>query len=231
MKYSKANNSEMSKVVKNFNAKIDRLIKKGYDSTILPGKIKVSSLKQQIVNKRDYNRIVNLYRAFSKKGAESIKSNKYGVKYTLWEKNKLKNEIKRLNYQRQKKLEKANPTTNKGTMGSIKERNLNPKKVNLQNITTQKGFRNVLSGIEKQLSPSYASERAATYKSNYIQAWYVVFGLEGLDILERITKIPDDIIYNLFYEDPRFQIDFIYDPYELKGKLSQIDNALSRMGY
>lgn len=231
MKYGTSQNKELAKIVKNFNAKINGLIKKGFSADVLPQKIRVKTLKADITNKRDYNRIVRTYRRFSVRGAEKIITNKKGVSYTKWQRDKLKNDLRRLNYARSKALAQASPSTYKGTMGSITNRNLAPKKVNLQNISSQKGLENVLRGIEKQLSSGYTEEKSRQYKSNYIQSWYNTFGLEGTDILQRILNIPNDVFYNMFYEDPRLQIDFIYDYYELQGIFSQIDVALTKQGY
>lgn len=231
MKYDTLQNKELAKIVKNFNAKINRLIKKGVSADALPQKISVKGLKADITNKRDYNRIVRTYSKFTIRGAEKIIKNKKGVSYTKWQRDKLKNDVRRLNYARSKALAKAAPSTYKGTMGSIRERNLSPKKVNLQNISSQKALQNVVQGIEKQLRANYAEEKARQYKSNYMQSWYNAFGLEGMDLLQRIAAIPNDVFYNMYYDDPRLQIDFVYDFYELRGKLSQIDIALSKQGY
>ena len=91
----------MRRTARNFNDKIRRLLAKNPDNrNILPqffnektqqfeSRITVDYLKKSIQTRQDYNRMVNMLKRFSKRGAERVVSapgNEYGSKITRWQK-------------------------------------------------------------------------------------------------------------------------------------------------
>lgn len=105
--FTVADNREIARVVKNYNAKIDYQAKKDpQNKDALPEKMTVAALKEIIDTKQDLNRELNSLRRFSQRGAEKIVNvphTDYTVKTTKWQldenarNNKLRSQkIKRL---------------------------------------------------------------------------------------------------------------------------------------
>ena len=67
IRYDKKLNDRISRLVKNYNAKIRRLSGKGYD---LPSKIAMRTLKQTTRNRADLNRKLRNLQEFTKRGGE-----------------------------------------------------------------------------------------------------------------------------------------------------------------
>ena len=89
IRWSEADEKELQRVVKNFNAKIARLEKKidpkDTNPVLLPERVKVSVLRDMIQTRQDLNRELNALKRFSKKGAEAetfIPDNYYNIKIT-----------------------------------------------------------------------------------------------------------------------------------------------------
>lgn len=83
MKFSKNENKRNYNIVRNFNARIDRL-SKTVNPKNLPDKVKISTLKSQYTNKNDFNSHLRLIDSFNKKSlndfvrlADTAKVNKF----------------------------------------------------------------------------------------------------------------------------------------------------------
>lgn len=92
IRYSKAYNQEISRVVRNFNAKRNRAIKKG--KRLVPPQITVSDLKSRYENRRDLNRELRLIEKFGERDALTEVENLGGAKAVKWEVEYLKDNLK-----------------------------------------------------------------------------------------------------------------------------------------
>ena len=90
IRWSEADDKELKRVVKNFNAKLGRLAKKDPENKdALPERISAAQLKEMIQTRQDLNRELNSLRRFSQKGAEEIidvPGNYYNLRLTKWQK-------------------------------------------------------------------------------------------------------------------------------------------------
>lgn len=75
---TEADNQRLRRLTKNYNAKLTRLAKKGYDKDNLPGRVAIKDLNAQITTRQDYNRIVKQLEGFLVRGAEKTKLVKVG---------------------------------------------------------------------------------------------------------------------------------------------------------
>lgn len=100
--WSKRRNATLRKAVKNFNAKVERQLKKGISPDILPGKMKVSELKDMINTEGDYRKILNSLRSWTKRGAEKITETKGGAVVTKWAIEQAKKHKQEINQRREK---------------------------------------------------------------------------------------------------------------------------------
>ena len=89
IRWSQADDAELKRVVKNFNAKLSRLEKKDpKNANALPERVKAANLKDMITTRQDLNRELNALRRFSERGAEElvdIPGNYYNEKITKWQ--------------------------------------------------------------------------------------------------------------------------------------------------
>lgn len=93
IRYDKKLENEITKTVRNFNAKISRLEKN--ERELLPDKVSKQAIKQ-INNRADLKRKLQELQRFSKRGAEDIITTKGGVRITQYTLNNLKQQTKRV---------------------------------------------------------------------------------------------------------------------------------------
>ena len=100
---------ELSRTVKNFNAKISRLAKKNPEILqALPEKVKVNDLKQLITTRQDLKREINALKRFSKRGAEKIviaDGTDEELKITRWQRTEMNRRVGIINRRRKARLE------------------------------------------------------------------------------------------------------------------------------
>lgn len=223
----------LARTVKNFNAKITRLEKKHPElKEFLPEKISVKDLKNNIETRQDFNRELKSLKRFSKKGVEKPVISKSGITTTLWEKKEVGYKVALLNRKRKAEREKANVSTEKGTMGTIENAGLNPKKYDI-NAIEPSSWERFKKNVEKQIKSSYFDEKKELYKKNYIKAFINVFGsgfIIGFDsVLQKLKDIPADELVDLYYNDPVMELDFVYDPLEYFQKFKSIQERLNNL--
>ena len=73
IRWREADEKELRRVVKNFNAKITRLAKKDpKNAAALPERVSAAELRAMIKTRQDLQRELNALRRFSQKGAETL---------------------------------------------------------------------------------------------------------------------------------------------------------------
>lgn len=94
IKFDPAYNAEIRRVVKNFNQKRNRAIKRGYH--YLPPTLTVSELKSRYTSRKQLNRDLNLIKKFNAKGDDALRvvETSGGAKAIKWEYEYLKQNLK-----------------------------------------------------------------------------------------------------------------------------------------
>lgn len=94
IKFDKAYNAEIRRVVRNFNQKRNRAIKRGY--RYLPPKMTVSELKSRYTSRSQLNRDLNALKRFNREGDKALKvvETSGGAKAIKWEYDYLKRNLK-----------------------------------------------------------------------------------------------------------------------------------------
>ena len=86
IRWREADEKELQRVVKNYNAKLSRLAKKNPEmKNALPDRVSAAQLRDMIETRQDLNRELNSLRRFSQKGAEElveVPDNDYNLKIT-----------------------------------------------------------------------------------------------------------------------------------------------------
>ena len=94
IRFDKAYNAEIRRVVRNFNQKRNRAIKRGY--RYLPPKMTVSELKSRYTSRSQLNRDLNALKRFNREGDKALKvvETSGGAKAIKWEYDYLKRNLK-----------------------------------------------------------------------------------------------------------------------------------------
>jgi hypothetical protein len=232
IKWRKIDKQKLSRTVQRFNAKLTRVAKKYPDyKDYLPQRANVADIKKGISTRQDFNRVVNSLSRFLKKGAEIPVTTKQGIKTTRWEIKETSIKVATINRARTALRKKADVSTYKGTMGSIKKNQLEPKKFNINTIKPS-DWNMFIMGVEKQIKSNYYIEKNRQYKENYITALRNNFSPEhAANLISIVNKIPIEILGDLYYDNPSLQIDFIYDPLEEQTIYEVMIEEFEKLGY
>lgn len=231
IKWRNKDKTRLSNTVRQFNAKITRMLKKNPElAPYLPERLTVQGLRDKIQTRQDFNREIKSARRFLKPGAETPVTSATGIRTTRWEKREIGIKVGVINRRRNRELKKMNPTTEKGTMGTIRENNLRPKKYDIDKIKAS-DWDMFVYGVEKQIMSGYTAQKNELYKQNFIKAVKTAFGSKGTEIVEMAQSIPADILVELYYNDPVLQVEFIYNPLEMQIKIDNIVEHLEPYAY
>lgn len=226
IKWRDSDEKELSKAVRKFNAKRTRLLKQVPElEEFLPPKQSVKALRDSIKTRRDFRNEINTIERFMQKGAEKPIITAEGVKTTAYEKKELGIKIRAINARRAAERKRANVSTEKGTMGTIRANNLQPKQVNIDKIK-KSDWNKFVESVEKQARDSYSQEKYERYKENFIKGLENAFGESGAELVSLAKQIDPETLAQMYFDDPILQIDFIYDPLEMQVKIDAMTEHL-----
>ena len=218
---------ELAKAVRKFNAKRTRLLKQVPElEEFLPPKASTKEIRKSVKTRRDLKNELNSLERFMRKGAEKPIVTKEGIKTTVYEKKEISIKVRAINLRRAAELKKAAPSTEKGTMGTVRENNLKPKQYDIDKIK-KSDWKKFVESVEKQSKDSYASDRYDRYKENFIKGLENAFGEKGSELIEIAKQIDAETLTQMYYDDPILQIDFIYDPLEMQVKIDAMEEHLT----
>lgn len=227
IKWRESDEKTLAKAVRKFNAKRTRLIKQVPElEEFLPSKISTKEIRERVKTRRDLKNELNSVERFMRKGAEKPIITKEGIKTTVYEKKEISLKVRAINQRRAAELKKAAPSTEKGTMGTIRENNLKPKQYDIDKIK-KSDWKKFVESVEKQSKDSYASDRYERYKENFIKGLENAFGEKGSELIEIAMQIDGETLTQMYYDDPILQIDFIYDPLEMQVKIDAMEEHLT----
>lgn len=194
-----------------YNTKRTKLIKLVPDlEEILPAKRNVQDIIKQVETRQDFNRIINQMERFMKKGAENMVTTPSGVRTTKYQLNELNIQKRAINLRRAKMRKEADVSTYKGTMGSIRNRNLGELKTDFNKVSKDM-WKQIVNKFERQSMDSYYSQRDELYKQNFLTAFNQTYGNMDDGTISKMLQgmNPNDIV-QMYYFDPALQIEFLY---------------------
>lgn len=226
IKWRKIDQVNLRRAVKNYNAKRARLIKKNpVIEEFLPPKASTVTIKKELTTRRDFDNKIKSLQRFSRPNAEKIVVNPQGVAITQYEKTEATIKLRAINRYRFEARKRADVSTEKGTMGTIRANNLAPKKFNFKGMS-EKDWGKFVESVDKQSTLRYRIETDERYKENYITALWNVFGMEGAVAVELVRQIPAPVLVNAYYSNPLLSIDYVYGAKERAEKLKVIEREL-----
>lgn len=226
IKWRDSDRKALATAVRKFNSKRTKLLKVVPElEDFLPKKASVKEIKDSVRTRRDFNNELKSLERFLAKGAEKPIVTKEGVKTTQYQKRELRIKVNAINARRRAELKKAAPSTEKGTMGTIRENNLLPKNADINKVK-KSDWAKYVESVEKQSKDSYSDERIERYKENYLKGLENAFGENGNHIKQLASQLSGDVLMDMYYNDPVLQLDFIYDPLEMEVKIESMEDHL-----
>lgn len=220
---------ELSRVVRNYNAKIKRLKQKDplkykntlpqfYDSKTdsYSEKITVRQMKELINTRQDLNRELNALKRFSKKGAEEIvvvPDTDYNLKITKWQKTEMNRRIGVINRRRAQRLkeiqememksrgEELGYTREEFGMGKQYEKELRPMNAFTRRMD-QSDLKWKWRSIRNESQSDYFTKRDYQVRENYIKGLKENYNYNDIkDVVEEIEKMDIKEFFKIFNED------------------------------
>ena len=228
--WHRSDEQELRRVVKNFNSKLSRIMKKNPEiAEYLPERMSYKELRENITSRQELNRELKSMKRFSQKGSEELVKSKSGLTVTKWEKKEVGIQVAIINRERtrKRKLLEAEEATSRGQklnltrsqMNSIRMNELNKKIFNFDKIK-KSDWSKYKATVKRQSHPDFQSEADEHLRDNYIKGLIEIFG-ETDDILELIEEIKNLSLKEFitkFYKEQEATITFIYDPIEAERK-------------
>ena len=222
MKVRKKDKDTATKIIRNFNNKINRVTKKlynqGEDFSYLPDKIDMREFKKNMseMTREQFNTSMELLKKFSVRGSENkVNFGRFDrVTTTRWE-YKVMPEVAKMETKRRKEIVRQQKLDSK----ELTEQNKHDaqysgaKVFDPTRFRTQKEYDMYKKNLKKTTSPTYTRDRQLQYKNSYLKAIKNNLGSDG-NILYNLIKSLDVKIVNDGYwsNDPLLNINYTSDP-------------------
>ena len=227
IRWRESDEQELKRVVRNYNAKINRLIKKNPQTeNVLPEKIQVAQLKELINTRQDLNRELNALKRFSKRGAEEIvviPNTDYNLKTTKWQKTEMNRRIGIINRKRARRLEEIQnlEMTSRGEklgytrgqlgMGRVNENSLKPMQAFTRTMN-QADLKWKWKAIRKESQSTYFTDKDFKLRDTYIKTLSENYNVKDIqDVIDSIGKM-DIKEFLLKFEEEGGTLEFAYPP-------------------
>lgn len=178
IKWRDSDNKELQRLVKNFNAKITRLEKKGFDPSLLPERMTMKKARADIETRGDYRRLTGSLDRFTDKGAETVKKSSRGARATAWEIDEFKRNQRAENRRRKKEAERVaehdlkvagkSQKVTLAEMGRTERQGLKPSRAKFNNLS-QEEWKRKSEQMERAMRASYRKEQKEGMRQNYIK--------------------------------------------------------------
>lgn len=213
IRWSESDNKELARVVKNFNAKIDRLNKKDpskmlnslpegmkVNKNALPEKVSVGQLKELIKTRQDLKRELNSLKRFSKKGAEKIElvpDTDYNLQVSNWQRKEMNRRVGIINKRRKERLDMIREVGVEGHdftlgqlgMGKQAENELKPTS-SFYRTMSQTDLKWKWKSLRAEMQSSYFTEKDYRVKENYIKGLTDNYAEKDVkDVIKAIEKM------------------------------------------
>jgi len=228
IRWTENDNRELTRSVKNFNAKVKRLEEKYKDRSdvVIPEKVSVKELRDLVGTRRDLNRELKSLQRFSQRGSEElveapkVEDNTFLTKWQKTEMNRRAGVINRTRARRKEQIEDIEMTSGgkalgytRGQfgMGKADELSLKPTKAFTKKM--DKGdIKKKFKSLRKHSQSDYFNKADRRLVDNYVKALKETYGTDAVsDIVEAIEKMDFPEFYKKFKAEPDL-FEFTYPP-------------------
>ena len=237
IRWNKSDEKELARLVKNYNAKINRILKKDPQmKEYLPERARKNELKARIETRSELKKEMNSLKRFLKRGSEELVFNDFEGKerlgITKYEKREIEIQvatINRLKSIRRKEIEEMD-VKSRGKNVGYKNREmermeklqlLQPKIFNFKK-KKKSDYEHFKKGLKNDVD--YITMKDLILRDNYIDSLYEHLGNNNYvdEIAKTIEGMPLDKFIGKYYSDKEAIIEFIYDPIQAKTKLEEL---------
>lgn len=216
IKWRDIDEARLRREVKNYNAKINRILKKDPGAVeYLPAKKSITAEREKAKSgtRKEFEFQSKWTRAFTEKGAEKNVKGAAGVNITQYELKYAKELLRRENIKKGLKARESDERIRKGFGDPDKDFARRQRKLNID-VKTPKDFDKFVAALEKRLASSYTQESLDMFKANYMKAVRTI-GPYGDGILNLLKDADPLTIFNAVQKDPTLAIKEYYTPEEV----------------
>lgn len=200
IRWRKEDSIALQRAINTFNRNIRKLKKVESKADYLPDIVNYQEIRDNIISRKEFNRVIKSLRNFSKQAASDIVETSGGQEITRWEYSEIKKSrrraIRNLNIERNK-IEQG---LSSNLMGDKRIREIESTINNLNKLEQAKGydFKRIKERAEALGNLDLELQRAITYKQNYLNALEQMSGYQNYDkLITELNKIKNPI---KFYE-------------------------------
>ena len=225
IKWRDSDFEEVRRVVKNYNAKLNRLSGRDDLAALLPDKITAKEIISKVKTRQALNLELNKMKRFTRRGSEEIVTNAEGVTDIKYNINEFAIFKRVENTARRKKkafLESQEVTQGgkstgqtRAQMGSIKEVNLEPIEASYKEVN-QANWNKLKALMNRKLLNRANQEDARRALRNYIKG--LIHEGYSDELIEMVLHVDLDKFIDVLDTDVYAEFDFIYGLEELKAK-------------
>lgn len=226
---------ELRRVARNFNAKLDQLVKANpANRNILPqfynarsgefeSKITVETLKDMIQTRADFKRQLNMLKRFLRRGAEEIveaPDNEYGTRTTRWQKQEMGRMVGIVNRKRQERLDRLNlvqMANSEGALGYTLGQMFGMGLASANKLQPTRGFtpsqsqtdlKFKMRALIQESRTNYHKEKDEILKENYINALSQNYNRRDIkDVISEIRQMdPDEFVLKFEARGDKFEM-------------------------
>lgn len=217
IRWTENDSKQLSKSVKNFNAKVKRLEKKyeGIAGVVIPEKLTVREMRELIGTRRDLQKELKSLQSFTQRGSEEIvrAETQDTIFITKWQKQELEKRAKVINVERDRRREEleSKELIHKGEglgytrgavgMGKAEALQLRPTKA----FTSKMSKADVnakMKHYRRESQSTYWKKRDILMRDNYIKALKEQFNSKANDIIAKIQSMDVEEVKNIIMSDP-----------------------------
>lgn len=181
----------LQKAIYKFNRNVRKLRREeNLTNVYLPETIKYKDIREDIITRKEFNRVINALNTFSKKKNQKIVELPSGMNITLWERKQITYAKRRAT--RSLNLKMSGIQTVAGLMGSAEIEQIKSTLESFENLENKKGYEYKM-GRERLFnvgSFDYDLKKANIYRENFMLALEEMKDYDNYNLLkERLDKI------------------------------------------
>lgn len=215
IRWQRNDTKKLSNAVRRYNSLIARAAKRNPGiAEYLPQPVKTNLLRDEILSRNDFNRVINRLNRANLRNLENTVSYPNGLTISQYQKREIDIQRRFINRQKAKRAKEVGAIVSpeKGTLGTLAEENLRPRNVNLSTIPPEK-FNDWFEKFTREETNYGISQIQAQYKENLIKSFDTVFGVDSSEAntLRRLIQLlPPEALTQAMHDNAFLRIRYVY---------------------
>lgn len=218
IRWTENDSKQLSKAVRNYNAKVKRLESKYADipNAVIPEKLTMKEMREVIGTRRDLQKELKSLQNFTQRGSEELvrANTEDTILLTKWQKQELLKREKLINKARTERREQleSKELIHKGeglgyTRGAVGMGKTDALMLRPTNAFTPKmrkyEINEKMKHYRRESQSDYWKRRDVLMRDNYIKALRNSFNSRANDIIEKIKSLPVEEVKDIILSDPQ----------------------------